>query len=1375
MMSVCIPIAHELAAQERYRLDDNIVRLVGEPNPNLVRKFTFDPQKDWWQFNREGIKAASQNVSGEAGGAQAALAAMKSQLGGGGAKSDSLYSVDLPTDGMKGVKYYDNNTDLSFSMVPQFDVHDGQVRDGRLIYPFQDGGKLIYTAKNNGMKEDIVLPRNIGDELRFSYKLELPPELEARLMDDGSVGVFSGDPTLYGNINFATDQDRAKVENARKEARKDNLLFAIPPPVIKQSGSGTHDAQAFFRLDGDTLYVFAKGLNTLTYPISIDPSVVVTSSNDFATGNNEGNIDYSTSGQIGRGQLTGGSIGGWTSTAAFTTARDSAATIAYNGYMYVIGGTNGTALSDVQYAPINANGTAGSWAATTSLPTARYNHAAVVYNGYIYVTGGTSNGTTGLTEVLYARVNSDGTIGPWTTTTSFTTGRFDHAVVTSNGYMYIIGGTNGTAMSDVQYAPINANGTVGSWTTTTSFTTARYAHTAVANNGWLYVLGGSTNSTSYLSDVQYARMNTDGTVGTWTTLNSFSGARRNHTTIAYNGYMYVIGGTNGTALSDVQYVPVYTSGVIGGWQQTSALGTSTTGHSSAVYGGYLYVVGNNNGTYSNAVAYAKVDPPGVTSSYTTVNALGTARKGVAIIAYNGYLYAVGGMTSATAATTAVNYAAINNNGTLGTWGTTTAFTTARGYHYATVYNGYMYVLGGKTGSTTTTNTVYYSKINANGTVGTWTSTTAFTNARQWLAGAVYGNYIYIAGGISNDTGTQYNDIRYASFNANGSISTWTAAATTLPQTRDGLQLVAHGGYMYLVGGWNKAGNTYYNDVQYALLNTNGSLGSWTTTSSFTTARRDHSVIVYNGYIYLQGGTNGTALSDVQYAPLKSDGTVGTWSTNTSMTETKFSFGAAIYNGNLYLGGGVNGSGTFLTTVQYATINNGGVGTAGTWTDDTDLMPTARYRAGVTAYNGYLYVVGGRDDSGNIYNNVLYSKLNDDGSIGAWSTDTHTFATPRQDLQTVVYNGYIYVIGGWNASSSTFYNDVQYAPIGSSGALTANFASTTNFSPTGRYGFGAAAYKGYMYVIGGWDNVNDLSDSRYAPINANGTVGTWSSGTSFTNGRSMLASFVYNGYIYMGGGWGSAFYNDVQYAPINADGSLGAWKATSSLNGVRQGFTMNASDGYVYALGGQPGSSSYTGEDTVQFASINANGTLGKWQHTTPMLSGYSLHGGAIYNGFIYRVGGEQGNGSGFDADNTSYAPLGSIARTGRYSRVIDLGSGASHNVTSIVYNGTLNGGAQSISFKLANTDGVFGVSRQTTSLNGSASNCALTDGGRYVWLSVVLDDAQNVAYPDNTGQSSLSDVTVNYNSFHPTPDVRMRNGKFFAGGGLRPYDTCKNM
>ena len=115
----------------------------------------------------------------------------------------------------------------------------------------------------------------------------------------------------------------------------------------------------------------------------------------------------------------------------------------YNGYVYEIGGNNGSAVvSTVDYAQIFSNGTIGIWTATTSLPQTTEMATSVVYNGYVYEIGG-SNGSANLATVDYVPINSSGTLGTWPATTSLLQATFDATSVVYNGYLYEIGGWNG--------------------------------------------------------------------------------------------------------------------------------------------------------------------------------------------------------------------------------------------------------------------------------------------------------------------------------------------------------------------------------------------------------------------------------------------------------------------------------------------------------------------------------------------------------------------------------------------------------------------------------------------------------------------------------------------------------------------------------------------------------------------------------------------------------------------------------------------------------------------------------------------------------------------------------------------------------------------
>lgn len=92
--------------------------------------------------------------------------------------------------------------------------------------------------------------------------------------------------------------------------------------------------------------------------------------------------------------------------------------------------------------------------------------------------------------------------------------------------------------------------------------------------------------------------------------------------------------------------------------------------------------------------------------------------------------------------------------------------------------------------------------------------------------------------------------------------------------------------------------------------------------------------------------------------------------------------------------------------------------------------------------------------------------------------------------------------------------------------------------------------------------------------------------------------AYGGYLYVIGGRGPQVMNTVFYAPINADGTVGAWKETASLPEVRfyaghGGFGYN---GYVYMVAGaeQPSSTNVYQGNTLMARQNPADGSLGQW-------------------------------------------------------------------------------------------------------------------------------------------------------------------------------------
>ncbi len=1402
-----MPVLGFIHDVEQYTLSAQAEKVVGSANPNLSQKFAYDAEKRAWSFNKAGkaVQAASiaQQQGTDAEGVSEALGQLRKQVGGGGEKDDSLYSVDLPLDASSGITFYDNQAGQSFTMTPDFEMQEGKLWDGRIIYPFGNGGQIVYTAKTNGIKEDIVLNHFIGEKLEYSYDLKLPKTLEARLQQDGSVGIYSADISLFGNVTYGSDEDRVKVQNARETAPKNHLLFAIPAPDIKdQHGKG---AETRFYLNDNRLRIIADGLEELTYPLSLDPSVVVTSSSDFLTGNNEDNIEYGTANQIERTEPTGGRAGDWSQTYALPGSNYTHAMVAYNGYMYSLGGRNSSAnnYNTVYYSVIAVDGTLGAWNATTSFTTGRYYLGAAAYNGYLYVYGGFNNSIGALDSLEYAKINSDGTVGSWMTsanTMSLGVCRAGYAVY--NGYLYAAGGNNtttsncgnsSTPTATVQFAALKANGDTAAWQTTTSFTNIRMDPGVFAYNGYLYVTRGTLEGSTVYADIQYAPINATGGIdsGAWVTnsvADNYPQTDYRFGYTSYNGYLYTAGGVNSTAGST--YALVTASGAVDKPRTMSNIAYEVWGPALVAYKGYLYISGGTDGAPRDTVQYASINPQGHNQDYTTETDTGTSttspvninlgRAGGAAIAYKGCMYLVGGYSgSGGGYSTTVYYSSISSANTLGTW---TAVAPTRYMNYGTsnfgfaFYNGRIYLIGGSDG--VSLDTIQYTTLNNSGCgMSTWT--TNATNYPAAVAGhpaVAYNGYIYQLG----DTDTDNDKIYSAPINSDGSVGSWTllnGAGQTIPIQRVYEAAVVYGKYLYVIGG-QRAG-AVEDRVHYTELTSGGGITTWSSASTLNTARQRHKAVAYNGYLYVAGGddNNATVLDSVEYAKINSDGTLGSWTVGQSMTNAQAMHAIAVSEDKVFL---INGRTGFDSTTQNRKVysfrlNNGGSGAIGAWSTSTGLSSiyTNGFSGGnIFAARGYLFTVGGYNPTDGYLDDVYSAPINADGSLGTW-TARSSLNTARNNFGIGVSGNRVYVYTG-ETTGGTRLNTYEYATINSDGSLSAwTSPATMNLSSGSvpkRGNAGSAAYNNYLYIVGGRDGATYYDTTYYAPINTDGTVGTWAASTSFSGSRMVVGTTAYNGYIYLSGGRDSAgnYYRDVQYAPLNSNGSIGSWNYAADLLTDRGYHKMEAVNGSLYVL---TGTNTVGNQLNTEYAPINANGTLGTWRTNREMFTNpRSDSGVAIYGGRLYLAGGLDSVPTYFN--DVQYAPLKITPRISHYSKLVELGGALDFD--SVYFNGTLSG-QSSLQYKTAGSDGVLSAAAGASQGSGSEPPLACAAGTvNYVWITLILDDSETATVGGGSVQSEVTDVTVYYTSpTVPPPNKRLFGGKWFYNETQQPLDTCK--
>ena len=245
----------------------------------------------------------------------------------------------------------------------------------------------------------------------------------------------------------------------------------------------------------------------------------------------------------------------WTAATPLPAARGFAAAVSANafnsvvtgsGNLYVIGGLDaaGAAASSVYTAALNADGSlpaaaaAGTWATTTALPQALFGASAVIFHGRIYVAGG--NDTTGApsAKVYSAHIKSDGTLDAWQTLPDLPAAVAYGQLVTSGGYLYVLGGTNAASIDPVSKTQSSAasgaiysaainirNGSIAAWNTNASaMGKSREKFSAVVAGSFVLVSGGLYNGASTGSSEQsYASINSDGSIA------SFNGATGSHT------------------------------------------------------------------------------------------------------------------------------------------------------------------------------------------------------------------------------------------------------------------------------------------------------------------------------------------------------------------------------------------------------------------------------------------------------------------------------------------------------------------------------------------------------------------------------------------------------------------------------------------------------------------------------------------------------------------------------------------------------------------------------------------------------------------------------------------------------------------------------
>jgi len=293
---------------------------------------------------------------------------------------------------------------------------------------------------------------------------------------------------------------------------------------------------------------------------------------------------------------------------------------------------------------------------------------------YVYCVGGVDANGGPRNEVYVGTISATGNITGWSlSTNSYPQDVSGQSCVLSSGYLYCVGGIHDDAGDDLAssyYARVEGNGSVGPWQPTTHYPVPIDSESCVASSSYIYCVGGNNETDGTYSDIApsttvwYAQLSGAG-IGTWAKTTPYSSNVYVPVCFASGGYIYCVGGADPSGSPvGTSYYAVLTNGGLGEWIQTTAYPVQATGQACAVAGGHVYCVGGETSggqspAFTSAVYYSQVTSGGIGAWKSGPGYPDTV--GTACVASSTNLYCLGGFDESQAGLTPiVNFASLSS-------------------------------------------------------------------------------------------------------------------------------------------------------------------------------------------------------------------------------------------------------------------------------------------------------------------------------------------------------------------------------------------------------------------------------------------------------------------------------------------------------------------------------------------------------------------------------------------------------------------------------------------------------------------------------------------------------------------------------------------
>jgi hypothetical protein len=230
---------------------------------------------------------------------------------------------------------------------------------------------------------------------------------------------------------------------------------------------------------------------------------------------------------------------------------------------------------------------------------------------------------------------------------------------------------------------------------------------------------------------------------------------------------------------------------------------------------------------------------------------------------------------------------------------------------------FVYVIGGQQNLADTqgTATVLRASVDpATGAVGAWTTLPSSNNLPQPLVGpavTIFDGYIYVVGGWST-AGTPSASVYSAAVQSDGTLSAWTTSPNPYPTAASFATVFGSGSNLYVLGGDsqispdpNSQTGAGISKVYYASA-LNGAVGTWTATNSTMAARKKQVTWFAFGHVLDADGVYSPTPLELEQTVVQNDNTLAGF---TGITGAANQINANVYNAAAFVSPLLSSAGT----------------------------------------------------------------------------------------------------------------------------------------------------------------------------------------------------------------------------------------------------------------------------------------------------------------------------------------------------------------------------------------------------------------------------------------------------------------------------------